>query len=99
MTLKTVRNILTPLRNMLDQALNDGLITSNPLDRLVLSKLVDKKNRTSDWQVDPFDLDEIKAILTEAKEQARNLFQFAFYGGLRTSELIALEWGDIDWLI
>src|SRR3990167_2719102 len=25
-TLKTIRNILTPLRNMLDQALNDGLI-------------------------------------------------------------------------
>ncbi len=83
---------------MLDRALNDGLITSNPLDKLVLSKLVDKKTRTSDWQVDPFDLEEIKAILTEAKEQARNLFQFAFYSGLRTSELIALEWGDIDWL-
>jgi len=98
LTLKTVRNILTPLRNMLDQALNDGLITSNPLDKLVLSKLVDKKTRNSDWQVDPFDLDEIKAILSEAKDQARTLFQFAFYTGLRTSELIALEWGDIDWL-
>ena len=66
--------------------------------RLVLSKLVDKKIRKSDWQVDSFNLEEIKAILTEAKEQARNLFQFAFYSGLRTSELIALEWGDIDWL-
>ncbi|HAT2047967.1 TPA: site-specific integrase, partial [Legionella pneumophila] len=29
-------------------------------------------------------------------EQIRNLFQFAFFTGLRTSELIALEWGDID---
>ena len=27
----------------------------------------------------------------------RNLFQFAIWTGLRTSELIALEWGDIDW--
>ncbi|WP_349289958.1 tyrosine-type recombinase/integrase [Legionella micdadei] len=26
----------------------------------------------------------------------RNLFQFAFFTGLRTSELIALEWGDVD---
>ena len=98
LTLKTIRNILTPLRNTLDQALNDGMITSNPLDRLVLSKLVDKKTRSSNWEVDPFNQDEIKAILSEAKNQASNLFQFAFYSGLRTSELIALEWGDIDWL-
>ncbi len=98
LTLKTIRNILTPLRNTLDQALNDGMITSNPLDRLVLSKLVDKKTRSSNWEVDPFNQEEIKAILSEAKDQSRNLFQFAFYSGLRTSELIALEWGDIDWL-
>lgn len=98
LTLKTVRNILTPLRNTLDQALNDGMITSNPLDRLVLSKLVDKKTRSSDWEVDPFNQEEIKTILSVAKGQARNLFQFAFYSGLRTSELIALEWSDIDWL-
>ena len=25
-------------------------------------------------------------------------FQFAFFSGLRTPELIALEWNDIDWL-
>lgn len=98
LTLKTVRNILTPLCNMLDQALNDGLIDRNPLDKLVLSKLLNKKTSKSAWEVDPFDQDEIKAILTVAPDQARNLFQFAFFTGLRTSELIALEWNDIDWL-
>ncbi|HAT8441419.1 TPA: DUF3596 domain-containing protein [Legionella pneumophila] len=97
-TVKTVRNILTPLRNMLDQAMNDGIIERNPLDRLVLSKLLNKKTSKSDWEVDPFDQDEIKAILDAATGQARNLFQFAFFSGLRTSELIALEWNDIDWL-
>jgi integrase len=97
-TAKTVRNILTPLRNVLDQALNDGLIERNPLDKLVLSKLLNKKTIKSDWEVDPFDRDEINAIVSSATEQTRNLFQFAFFTGLRTSELIALEWNDIYWL-
>jgi integrase len=98
LTAKTVRNILTPLRNMLDQALNDGLIEQNPLNKLALTKLINKKTIKSDWQVDPFDQDEIKTILKIANGQARNLFQFAFFTGLRTSELIALEWSDIDWI-
>ncbi|VEG91782.1 tyrosine-type recombinase/integrase [Legionella spiritensis] len=98
LTVKTIRNIITPLRNMLDQALNDGIIERNPLDKLVLSKLINKKTSQSNWEVDPFDEDEIKAILSTATGQARNLFQFAFFAGLRTSELIALEWDDIDWL-
>ncbi len=52
----------------------------------------------SDYEVDPFDKEEIKAILNAADGQIKNLFQFAFFTGLRTSELIALEWDDIDWL-
>ncbi|MFC7782508.1 tyrosine-type recombinase/integrase [Legionella taurinensis] len=28
---------------------------------------------------------------------SRNLFQFAFFTGLRISELIGLRWTDIDW--
>lgn len=40
----------------------------------------------------------MKAILAAAlKPQHRNLLQFAFATGLRTSELIALQWPDIDW--
>src|SRR3990167_4417156 len=57
-TAKSVRNILIPLRNVLDQALNDGIIERNPLDKLVLAKLLNKKTIKSDWEVDPFDQDE-----------------------------------------
>ena len=66
------------------------------LDRFILY-IFDKKSSKSDFKVDPFNRDEISAILKAAHHpQIKNLFQFAFFTGLRTSELLALEWRDID---
>ncbi|KTD52251.1 putative lambdoid prophage Rac integrase [Legionella quinlivanii] len=96
-TSKTVSNLLIPLRAIIEQALNDEYIKSNPLDKIVISKLLSKQTSKSNFKVDPFDKNEVKAILEATHpEQIRNLFQFAFFTGLRTSELIALEWEDID---
>ena len=97
-TAKTVRNILTPLRSVLDDALNEGLIQSNPLDKIALNKLLIKTTTKSTYEIDPFNSDEIKAILANCEGQGKNLIQFAFWSGLRTSELIALEWQDIDFV-
>lgn len=97
-TAKTVRNILTPLRSVLEDALNEGLIQSNPLDKISLNKLLVKTTTKSTYEIDPFSADEIKAILSNCEGQGKNLIQFAFWSGLRTSELIALEWGDIDFI-
>lgn len=100
---KTIRNILIPLRTVLDDAVNDDIIERNPLDRVKLNKLLNRKPKQlinkKEYVVDPFDLNEINAILQQAEfKQARHLFQFAFFTGLRISELIALEWQDIDWI-
>ncbi|RAP36682.1 site-specific integrase [Legionella quinlivanii] len=96
-TSKTVSNVLIPLRAVIEQALNDELIKSNPLDKIIISKLLCKQTSKSSFKVDPFERNEIKAILNASHhEQIRNLFQFAFFTGLRTSELIALEWEDVD---
>lgn len=96
--IKTVRNILTPLRNALEQAVNDDLIEFNPLERVKLTKIMPREARKSDYEPDPFDMAEITAILNACEGQERNLYQCAFATGLRTSELIGLEWGSIDWL-
>lgn len=96
--IKTIRNILTPLRNVLEQAVNDDLIPSNPLDRVKLIKIVPREARKSDFVPDPFDMDEITAILAACDGAERNLWQFAFATGMRTSEFIALEWPSIDYV-
>lgn len=99
-TLKSIRNDLTPLRSILDRALNDDVIDRNPLDKIKVSKLVNRHQARTNYEVDPFTEDEIKAVLQLAFEydpRIRNLLQFAFYSGLRTSELFGLMWGDVDW--
>lgn len=57
-----------------------------------------KEAPPKDDDVDPFAPDEQAAILCVLQGQARNLVQFAIWTGLRTSELVALDWGDVDWL-
>lgn len=87
---KMANNILIPLRGILSDAFADGAIDRNPMDRIK-----NLTHRTREPQ--PFTPDEVAAILAECEGQARNLFEFAFWTGLRTSEQIALEWGDVDW--
>lgn len=95
-TAKTARNNIGPLHSIFEDALNDGLIEANPLDRLALNKILTKTKRKSQYEVDPFSLQEITAILDACDGPARNVFQFAFWSGLRTSELIGLRWKDVD---
>ncbi len=96
-TTKTAANILTPLRAVIEQALVDQYIKDNPLNHIIVDKLLNKETKRSDYKPDPFSVDEINAILKEADGQVRLLFQFAFFTGLRVSELIGLRWSDVDW--
>jgi integrase len=96
--IKTVRNILTPLRNALEQAVNDDMIEYNPLERVKLAKIMPREQRKTEYVVDPFDMAEILAILAACDGQERNVWQHAFATGMRTSEFIALEWPSIDWI-
>jgi integrase len=92
---KTLSNIQSCLRSALSDAAEEELITANPLAGWTYSR---KEAPPREDDVDPFSPEEQKAILGALAGQARNLIQFALWTGLRTSELVALEWGDIDWL-
>jgi integrase len=93
-TNKTLANLVSVLRAALQDAADDEIIPTNPLFDFKYRR--QEPPRVSD--VDPFTRDEQAAILAVLSDQHLNLFQFAFWSGLRTSELVALQWGDIDWL-
>ncbi|MCY1224817.1 putative defective protein IntQ [compost metagenome] len=95
---KTVRNRLTPLRSVLDDAVNDELIDSNPLDRIALKKLIKQTAKKSNYEVDPFDMDEVAEIYKAARADELPLIQFWFEAGLRPGEIQAVEWSSVDWV-
>lgn len=92
---KTLANIQSVLRAALAEAVEDELIESNPLAGWCYSKVEPPKEED---EIDPFTKDEQMAILANVAGQGRNLIQFALWSGLRTSELVALDWGDIDFV-
>lgn len=52
-----------------------------------------------DYVVDPLTPAEVDALLTSAgNKQWENLFRFAIHTGMRSSELCALRWKDIDFI-
>lgn len=86
---KRINNVLVPLRQALKEAFYDGLIDRNPIDNF-------RNLKINTREPEPFNLTEINKILEKLEGQEKNLIQFAFYTGLRTSELIALRWQDVD---
>ena len=88
---KTRNNIATVIRQPFVLALRDGRIKDNPAQHLANAKVQKEPP-------DPFTLEEAEAILGYLKNEPvfHNYFELAFFSGMRTSELIALTWQDID---
>ncbi|WP_412494898.1 tyrosine-type recombinase/integrase [Shewanella algae] len=90
---KTVNDIFTVIRGVWNNAFENGLIESNPLQRI--SNL--KMDSTED-SADPFTRAEMEQISrVKTKRQADiNMIMFCCWSGLSLSELIALAWEDVD---
>lgn len=101
-TLKTARNILTPLGSMLEQAVGDGEIAVNPMAALKLELYWPEERVTSDFEADPFSMEEILAIFgacAGGKEgEEADYFRFAFGSGMRPSEQFLVDWPSVDFL-
>ncbi|MEP8625017.1 site-specific integrase [Enterobacter cloacae] len=99
-TLKTIRNQLSFLRSALDEAVTDGVLQINPVSLVTASRYQsDKSEAESRYVVDPLSPAEVDALLSATgNKQWENLFRFAIQTGLRSSELCALRWRDIDFV-
>jgi integrase len=95
-TAKFTRNLLTPLRSVFEDALNDDLIDFNPFERIALTKLLKQNAKASDYEVDPFTAKERDDIIAAARADERPMIQFWFNAGLRPGEMIALKWPKVD---
>lgn len=92
---KTVQNVIRCLSSLLSHAAEDGLITINPA--LKPGKFLPKVSKRRG--INPFSREEVGIFLAKVKEQAPRyfpLFLCAARTGLRQGELLALQWGDLD---
>jgi integrase len=92
---KTWNNMLIPLRGVIRVSLEKGWIEKDPL-RLIKNKRITKKPKP-----DPMPLEDAIALLAAMRERFKypeiaDYFEFAFCTGLRTGELIGLEWEQVD---
>lgn len=86
---KTKNEVRSIMRSAFQELYIDEVIDGNPIDRVKRFKHVKK-------EPEPFTADEREKILAQMTGQVRNLYEFAFWTGLRTSELLALRKGDVD---
>lgn len=90
---KTVNNYVSVLREALELAVRDEVLNQNPAAEVPRAKHQKEPP-------DPFSRDESDAIIEEVSRnfpgQVHNLIEFWAWTGLRTSEIFALRWKNVD---
>lgn len=89
-TPKTIRKYLTPLSGIFKLAIEDDIISKNPIDVISLKPHTKK-------EIEIFQKEEVNLILSKAEPLwFKNYLAIAFYTGMRIGEIIGLMIKDID---
>ena len=89
----TIRNALAPLRAMLADAAEDGIIRSNPAAGVRIPAHA-KQPDSRPKDLAPAELERLRSVVSD--EALQLLVDFLVSAGLRVSELIAFDWSDVD---
>lgn len=84
-----VKRLRIVLNQILTAALNDGLINKNPIKAV-------KAPKVEQADIEVYTKQEVLHILSEASGWFKCFLTLAFSTGMRTGEMMALEWGDIN---
>jgi integrase len=87
-SLATVRVLM---KELFDIAIIREYITINPVKMVGMPKIKLTKEKPK-----PFTLDEIDLILKNTTGSIKNFLGISFFTGMRSGELLALRWDDID---
>jgi integrase len=86
---KTYNNILTFLKSMLTWGVRVGYLATNPAD--------EERATLERHEMDFLTPEEIRRLIAHSREPYATLVYLAIFTGLRRGELLALQWGDVDW--
>jgi integrase len=86
----TINKTLVLLKQILKHAKQWGYLRENPAEDI-------KHARVESVEMDYLNPDEVRLLLKHADEPYRTLFLTAVLTGMRMGELLALQWGDMDW--
>lgn len=92
---RSIANVLTPLRAVLDTATAEGLLDKNPAAAVVLPR----RRGGRSWSAKEaryLTRAELRRLLEEIPEKWKPLFDLLAVTGLRISEAIALRWSDLE---
>lgn len=84
-----VRSIRATFNTIFDDAIRDEIIDKNPISKVKVPKL-------QKVEVKSFSLDEVKKIISTAKNDMKAFTALGFFSGMRSGELIGLMWSDVD---
>ena len=87
---KTVNNLITLLKTVFKYAKRWGYMRENPAMDIEHVRLEYR-------EMDFLKPEEIQLLLKQAREPYKTLFLIAALTGMRRGEILALQWGDIDW--
>jgi integrase len=91
---KTIINTMFTVNNIFTQAIEEGILKENPCRNVDTPAQIKKLP-------DPFSYEEMQKILDDMDKHCPHMtafFAIGFYTGMRTGEILALKWGDIDFI-